>query len=108
MMYFCFISNRTPIYSSEYKFTPSPGFSPMTPGTVDYSPRTPGSPLDIGIESVPAYMCFAQKPVVHVHVYHTQPWMCNFILNLLLNCSCTCTKVIHLYFFSNFRSDHAY
>ncbi|XP_064385499.1 transcription elongation factor SPT5-like isoform X2 [Halichondria panicea] len=35
---------RTPIYSSEY-MTPSPGISPLTPGT-DYSPRTPGSPME--------------------------------------------------------------
>ncbi len=36
------------MFSADYKYTPSPGFSPMTPGTVEYSPRTPGSPLDTG------------------------------------------------------------
>ena len=37
------------MYSSDYKFTPSPGYSPMTPGSnLEYSPRTPGSPLEMG------------------------------------------------------------
>lgn len=40
---------RTPMYTSDYKYTPSPGYSPMTPGSnLEYSPRTPGSPLEMG------------------------------------------------------------
>ena len=27
--------------------TPSPGISPLTPGGVEYSPRTPGSPMEV-------------------------------------------------------------
>ncbi len=27
--------------------TPSPGISPLTPGGADYSPRTPGSPMEV-------------------------------------------------------------
>ena len=37
------------MYTSDYKYTPSPGYSPMTPGSnLEYSPRTPGSPLEMG------------------------------------------------------------
>ena len=51
----------TPMYASDYKYTPSPGFSPMTPGTVDYSPRTPGSPLETGK---------ILKYIIHVYIVH--------------------------------------
>ena len=49
------------MYASDYKYTPSPGFSPMTPGTVDYSPRTPGSPLETGK---------ILKYIIHVYIVH--------------------------------------
>ena len=41
---------RSSLYTADYKFTPSPGFSPTTPGSnIDYtSPRTPGSPMEAG------------------------------------------------------------
>ncbi len=35
------------MYGTSYYTTPSPGLSPLTPGS-DYSPRTPGSPMDQG------------------------------------------------------------
>ena len=38
---------RTPMYNSDY-MTPSPAISPLTPGSMDYSPRTPGSPMEGG------------------------------------------------------------
>lgn len=38
---------RTPIYHSDY-MTPSPAISPLTPGSMDFSPRTPGSPMEGG------------------------------------------------------------
>lgn len=54
----------TPMYASDYKYTPSPGFSPMTPGTVDYSPRTPGSPLETD-STYPADIEILVKDVYH-------------------------------------------
>ena len=54
---------RTPMYTADYKYTPSPGFSPMTPGTVDYSPRTPGSPLETGTTLAGIIVCTG------IHVY---------------------------------------
>ncbi|CAI8005835.1 Transcription elongation factor SPT5 [Geodia barretti] len=38
---------RTPMYHSDY-MTPSPAISPLTPGSMDFSPRTPGSPMEGG------------------------------------------------------------
>ena len=45
-----FNNPRSSLYASDYKYTPSPGYSPATPGTnIDYtSPRTPGSPMEPG------------------------------------------------------------
>lgn len=42
---------RTPMYNSDY-MTPSPAISPLTPGSMDYSPRTPGSPMEGGEHDV--------------------------------------------------------
>ena len=56
------------MYNSDY-MTPSPGISPLTPG-LDYSPRTPGSPMEATAEDMlPTDIEVAVKDNYHVRLY---------------------------------------